>query len=285
MSTTKRALSQVFRYFIDLNTVHSKLHREKEKSVDGDANGALDDIMYYKDKLINWTVSGPFWSMTGILLPVVAHACPAGSIYATAVWKFFNALTWRHPDLPLDKKDFGITWCELALQFTIFAGKCLPVWIHDHDKGYCVPFDFHSDKVALQKPDFRGLGHQTSAFRAIVRYLENTSGHRLFPRYKKTGASSLFRLGFHRSLIGGVAARPILPQNALSYAVLDAYMSTPGQSYPLNVRVPFQPQLDHAMIQHSDHEHLTFEKRHNLYQRVKKCIRLKQNLADLAWAT
>ena len=60
----------------------------------------------------------------------------------------------------------------------------------------------------IQTPEFRGLGHQTSAFRDIVRYLENTCQTKLYPRYKKTGASSLIRLGFHRSLIGGIAARP-----------------------------------------------------------------------------
>lgn len=114
-----------------------------------------------------------------LLLPVVAHACPAGYRYAVAVWHLFQQLTWRHLDLPLDKEDFGITWCELALQFTIFAGKCLPVWLHDFDKGYAVPYELSSEQVALQKPNkFRGLGHQTSAFRAVVLYLENTSGSR-----------------------------------------------------------------------------------------------------------
>lgn len=156
------------------------------KSADGDPNSTtMDEIMYYKDKLIHWVATGPFWSMTADLLPVIAHACPAGSIYAIAVWKFFQQMKWRHPDLPLNKEDYGITWYELAIQFTIFAGKRLPVWIHDSDKGFAVPFDFFSDQVALQKPEFRGLGHQTSAFRAIVRYLENTSGIHLFPRYNK----------------------------------------------------------------------------------------------------
>lgn len=198
--------------------------------------------------------------MTGTLLPVVAHACPAGFAFATAVWKFFQQMSWSHPDLPPNKDYFGVTWCELALQFTVFAGKCLPVWIHDNEKGYAVPYDFFSGEVALQKPEFRGLGHQTSAFRAVVRYLENTTGHKLFPRYKKSGASSLIRLGFHRSLTGGITARPNLPQHEIAYIVLADYASTPGQTYPLNVRVPFQPRLDSALISCDTSENLPFER-------------------------
>lgn len=171
----------------------------------------------------------------------------------------FCQLTWKHPDLPLSKDDFGITWCELALQYTIFAGKCLPVWLHDSDKGYAVPYDFFSEQVALQKPEFRGLGHQTSAFRAVVRHLENTSRCHLYPRYKKTGASSLIRLGFHRSLIGGIAARPNMQQNELTYATLAHYASAPGQVYPLNVRAPFKPRLDRALITHDEAEVWSFD--------------------------
>ena len=153
-----------------INALHSKIRLEKDTSVDGDPISVADDeISLYKEKLVKWVVTGPTWSMTGELLPVVAHA--AGYVCAVAVWKFFQQLTWRHPDLPLKKGDFGITWHELALQFTVFVGRCLPVWIHDSDRGYAVP------------SEFRGLGHQTSAFRAVVRYLENTSKSQLFPRF------------------------------------------------------------------------------------------------------
>lgn len=165
-----------------------------------------------------------------------------------AVWNFFSQLTWRNPDLPLDKNDFGITWCELALHCSIYAGRCLSVWIHDSDKGYAVPYDFFSDPVLLQKPEFRSLAHQTSAFRAVVRYLENRGKTQLYPQCKKTGASSLVQLGLHGCLIGGLAARPNLPQNELAYTLLNDYASLAGQPYPLNVRVPFQPKLDHALI-------------------------------------
>ena len=50
----------------------------------------------------------------------------------------------------------------------------------------------------------------------------------------------MIRLGFHRSLVGGMASRPKLPQKDLALKILSDYASLPGQRYPLNVRVPFQ---------------------------------------------
>ena len=38
-------------------------------------------------------------------------------------------LTWRHPDLHIEKTDYGVTWYELVLHFIAFAGRCMPIWI------------------------------------------------------------------------------------------------------------------------------------------------------------
>ena len=46
----------------------------------------------------------------GDLHPVVAHACPASAQIAHCVCLFFQHLTWRHPDLPPLKHDFGIIY-------------------------------------------------------------------------------------------------------------------------------------------------------------------------------
>lgn len=69
----------------------------------------------------------------------------------------------------------------------------------------------------------------------------------------------------------------------LPSTLLNDYLSLAGQPYPLNVRVPFQPRLDKALISPIHDLEMSFEKGHNLYQRVKKCIRLQQDLSQLSW--
>ena len=82
--------------------------------------------------------------------------------------------------------------------------------VHDNQPAH--PLDLSSPEVALQKPEVRSLWHQANNFRNVVQYLESTARTKLYPRYAKTGASTMVRLGFHRSLIGGIASRPKLPQ-------------------------------------------------------------------------
>ena len=93
----------------------------------------------------------------------------------------------------------------------------------------------------------------------------------------------MVRLGYHRSLTGGVASRPNLPQKELAMQLLSAYSALPGHPYPLNVRVPFVPDLMHSQIHLDLPTDKPFLERHNLYQRVRKCIRNKQNLDTLAF--
>ena len=78
-------------------------------------------------------------------------------------------------------------------------------------------------------------------------WLRGTTGQQLYPRYKKTGAS-LVRLGYHRNLVGGLASRPNLPQKESALRMISHYSSQPGRPYPLNMRVPFQPNFDEAKI-------------------------------------
>lgn len=93
----------------------------------------------------------------------------------------------------------------------------------------------------------------------------------------------MVRLGYHRSLVGGIAAPPTLPQTALARELLHTYSSHEAQVYPLNVRAPFVPNLNSAEIEIDTTSDLPFSARHNLYQRVKKCIRLKQDTHSLSW--
>ena len=88
----------------------------------------------------------------------------------------------------------------------------------------------------------------------------------------------MVRLGFHRSLIGGIASRPQLPQRELAIQLLHQYATTPGLPYPLNVRIPFTPNLSCALYGNHLPPDIPFAKRHNLYQRVKKCIRTHKSL-------
>ena len=115
-------------------------------------------------------------------------------------------------------------------------------------------------------------GIKLQNLRNVVQYLESTSTMHLYPRYAKTGLSTMVRLGYHRSLVGRIASRPCLPQRDLAMQILKDYSSTPGQPYPLNVRLPFVPNLDSSAIEDAMPSELPFMKRHNLYQRVKKML-------------
>lgn len=146
----------------------------------------------------------------------------------------------------LVRTDFGITWYQLAVHFLLYAGRSLPVWIRHKDKSFAWPYDFDSPEVAIQKPEVKSLWHQAHNFRAVVKNLESSTGRHLYPRYKTTGASTVVRLGFHRSLTGGIASRPNLLQTELAIALLRECSTQPGQLYPPNVRVPFVPNLSHC---------------------------------------
>ena len=96
---------------------------------------------------------------------------------------------------------------------------------------------FDSPEAKIQKPEARSIWHQANNLRAVVRYLENALKCQLYPRYKKTGASSLIRLGYHPRLIGGVSARPSFPDAAMLMENISNYSSLANQPYPLNVRL------------------------------------------------
>ena len=119
------------------------------------------NIKIVMQTLLDWAPDAPFWYFSGDLLSVVAHACPAGGQIARCAWAFFQKLEWRHPDLPLLKSDFGITWYELTVHFTLYAGRCLPIWVKHKDQHHAWPYAFDSEEVAILKPEVRSLWHQT----------------------------------------------------------------------------------------------------------------------------
>ena len=276
------ALLCVYKYLCTLNSLQSSLRIEKESAENAALHEqGLDEISLLRKTLTEWEVQGPQWVFEGPLPDIVAHACPVGAQLATCVWKFFQTLIWRHPDQSLDKYDYGITWYELVLHFTLFAGRCLPIWIKVADHQPAHPFAFFSDEVKLQKPEVRSLWHQATNFRHVVQYLEHTAKVQLYPRYKKTGASTLVRLGFHRSLVGGIASRPTLPQRVAAMQLLRTYATIPEQPYPLNVRLPFVPNLSEPILVTPLPDDIPFLKRQNLYQKVKKCLRTNKSLDSI----
>lgn len=141
---------------------------------------------------------------------------------------------------------------------------------------------YDSAEASIQPKASRSLCNQASTLRGIVRYLENTMQCQIFPRYKISCASSLVRLGFHRSLVGGISSRPNLPMADQAMQGVTAYSSLPDQGYPLNVRLPIQILPDHAGPPCPLPAPLPFSVRHNLYQKVKKYLRLKKPLASIS---
>lgn len=164
--------------------------------------------------------------------------------------------------------DYDITLYELIIHFSLFAGMCIPIWLKVKDNQPAHPFHFSAPEVAMQKPEVRSLWHQATNFRNVVQYLECTSKTKLYPRYSKTRASTMVRLGYHRSLVGGIASRPHLPQKEQAMQVLNDYASSPGQLYPLKVRLPFVPNLNCSVMTETLPSELPFMKRlRNVFDR------------------
>ena len=86
-SVQMKALSEVFAYLCDLNSLHTllKLERERNQTEENEHNNC-DAISKIQQILTEWVPDGPFWSFSGNLLPVVAHACPAGGRIARCVF-------------------------------------------------------------------------------------------------------------------------------------------------------------------------------------------------------
>ena len=273
----QHVLSTVYRYLAELNALHSKLNLEKEQNAaETHEFNTLDAVSNYQNTLRTWRVSNVGWILRCDLPEVVAQACPCGASIAFKVWRMFHTF-----DSPATPGDFGISWYELAFYFAIFTGHFLPIWISSKTEKLPLPYDFDSPEAQIQPQEKRSLWHQASVLRSVVRYLENTLQCEFYPRYKKTNASSLIRLGYHRSLVGGISARPNLPFADLLIANLTSYSSMPNQSYPLNVRMLPKLKAADELCPNPPYSDITYRKRHNLYQKLKKCLRLKHNLADI----
>lgn len=161
-----------------------------------------------------------------------------------------------------------IRWYELAVHFFLYTGSCLSIWI----------YDFDSPQVHIQPPKSRacGIKHRiqeqwSRTWKAHVKIAST----RDIKAILKQGATSLVCIGFHRSLIGGIASRPTLPQQdeAMNFS-----RAMQNQPYPLHVCLPLVPILDSAVLTESFPPDIPFGKRHNLYQCLKKCLRNKQDL-------
>ena len=201
------ALLLIYQYLADLNMLHSKLKVEKEKNAASERqHNTLDAHANFQSVLRQWDVGPSFWSVDVELPEIVAQGCPVGAGVAYKVWQMFQTFRWRPSEAPVASGDFGITWYELALYCALFTGTCLPIWIYHTAQKLPRPYAFNSSEAKIQPDAKRCLWHQAGVLRSVVRYLENSLQCSFFPRYKKTNASSLIRLGFHRSLIGGISA-------------------------------------------------------------------------------
>ena len=104
-------LGLVLCYLCDLNSLHSTLRLEKDRELqnEGDAAHNVDEISHIQKHLTQWRFEGPTWQFTDPLQPVIAYACPTSVQIAYCVWHFFQTLIWRHPDLHIEKTDYGVT--------------------------------------------------------------------------------------------------------------------------------------------------------------------------------
>lgn len=136
---------------------------------------------------------------------------------------------------------------------------------------------FDSPEATIQPDTKRCLWYQAGVLRSVVRYLENTLQCFFSPRYKKTNASSLVRLGFHRSLVGGISARPFLQLADLLVQKIEVYAPLPKQSYPLNVRVVPSTIAHSTLCPDPPYEDIAYDKSHNLYSTRKSRNALVSN--------
>ena len=217
------------------------------------------------------------WQSDCHLAPVVAQACPAGANTAFRVWSFFKQLRWHPPDLPALPDDWGVTWYELAVCFTAYTGVALPVWIYSSEDRLPTPYAFDSPEIQIQKDAAKSLWNQANTLRAVVRYLDNTLPEPIVPKYKKTGASSLVRLGFHKSLIGGIVSRPAMPCVDKVLQILRDYASLPAQTYPHHVRLQLPPIPCDAPL-NAPFTEIPFKQRSGLYQRIKNAFEMANRL-------
>ena len=201
-----------------------------------------------------------------ILLSFKVRMCQAHNQLTGASWEPLN----------------GCPNTSLAVHFVLFSGHGLPLWIFDPKEKILKPYAFDSPEALIQPKSARALCHQASTLRGIIRYLEGTRQCHLFPRYKKTCASSLVRMGFHRTLAGGMAARPAMPNSAVAIKLLPEYSALPEQPYPMNVRLPFPVCSDYASAFPEIPNKPALHVRRNVYQKVRKFIRLKKSLDELA---
>lgn len=262
--------------------MHSQLKSQKDNSTSDHATqSSVDAFANYQNTLCTWQVDQPIWIFDCELPEIVAQACPSGADIAFKVWHLFRLFKWRDPTLPRRSGSRGVNWPFIMPSILV---PSLPLWIYDGTKKRAYPVSFDSPEAKIQKPEARSVWHQANNLRAVVRYLENTLQCSLFPRYKKTGASSLIRLGYHTRLVGGISARPEFPHANKLMENLSNYSSLAAQTYPLNVRIELPLISPLETVCAAPYASMSFSESQKLYQRVKKCIRNKHDLASLSFA-
>lgn len=213
--------------------------------------------------LSGWQCSGPYWSFSGDPHKIVSCAYPAGAQIACCVWASFEQLKWRHPDLPQSKKDTELPGMNLQCTSPCLADAFLfGLRLRQNNQHIRSMFFFHQR--------FEASWHQAT----------NLRKKQLYPRYIKTGASTMVRLRFHRSLIGGIAARPTLrqsPKASKSHSSTWRLCRLARKTLSIK-RSCSRDKLNCSQFMPSIAETLTFSQRHNLYQWVRKCMRNKLDL-------
>ena len=151
------ALTLIYQYLADLNSLHSNLKIEKETNAASEhQHNTLDAYANFQLALCQWDVGPACWSLDVDLPEVVAQGCPVGASVAYKVWKMFHTFRWQPHEAPVATGDFGITGYELALYYALFTGTCLPIWIYHTANKLPRPYAFDSPEAKIQ-PDSKNV--------------------------------------------------------------------------------------------------------------------------------
>ena len=214
--TEKHNLETVCRFLIDFNQHRIKLLEKTKNTVVDNEDQNLPGNSELHNGIFPHNAMGPhaFQAMRHFA-PAYHHkfeadvsiecfsAIQQGANLAKAIVLWLATLTWPS-DINEDYErvdDWGISWFELVINFTLMMQTFFPVRIQGQG-SFSVYVPYNSEEAIIGYPKRRAAYTQSFCLLKAVGAIQSVSRQVLMPKFKSKQCRSLSRLGFHEKYTG-----------------------------------------------------------------------------------
>eukprot|EP00438_Fugacium_kawagutii_P000897 Skav225783 [mRNA] locus=scaffold2147:12137:16420:- [translate_table: standard] len=225
-------IKEVMRFFVDNNLTRHELLQQYEASQRTDTERA--DVCPFQS-FSEYTCDRTITMLSDILDDRIFTASLQGKQLGYQLFHWWKQIQWPVVDEDEDnnadwRKDAGISWLELTINFFVCTGRHFPVRISAGDEpsrnaGSSVFLDYSSTEAKMQPHSSRAAAKQVIACQNAIQGLSAISPTAWIPPHVKTGGCSLRKMGYKQNL-KGLTPRPILPYAADTMTQVRIYLES-----------------------------------------------------------